>query len=504
MKDFFTEKRILIYIFVFALILRLLMLNLHSVIETDGTYYVRMAENLFSGHGLVDIENQFQTSLAPFYPIMIGFFNLFADGELAARLVSILFGALLIFPVYFIARRLFSRKTALITALVVSVYPALAYISTITYTDSLFLFLLFTSILVFIKFLDNESIYNALLLGFTLSLTYLTRPEGFTYLLITIFLTFIIKSKNLKEILPKVFAIILVFFLVASPYLAFLKEQTGSFSLSSKGYVIYKFREFNPYTQEYEKNIFSLNQDKTDIRLNPYTVKGSLIVEILSNFSIFIERYVRNFIAEIFKSLPMLFPLFPLSILGLVNRKKRGINLALLLFAAYTIFFFPIFWVESRYLLPILPLLIMWAAESTSVLEIIVNKKLLIAGFSVLILALLVSNVFANHLIDKRFEKLNPPIEHKQAGLMLKQYYSNPIVMSRKPYVSFYASGSYVNLPYASLKDTLDFACYKNVQFLVADSRYSSLRPELMKELENSTLEKVYNKENIVIYKLSC
>ena len=385
MKSFFTEKRILIYIFLFALVLRLLMLNLHSVIETDGTYYVRMADNLFSGKGLVDIENQFQTSLTPFYPVMIGLFNLIINnGELSARLVSILFGALLIFPVYFIARRLFSKKTALITALVMSVYPALAYVSTITYTDSLFLFLLFTSILILIKFLEKESIYNALFLGFMLSLCYLTRPEGFTYLLIAIFLTFIIKFKNFKEILPKVLAIVLVFFLVASPYLAFLKEQTGSFSLSSKGYVIYKFREFKPYTLEYEKNIFSLNNDKTDVRLNPYTVKGSLVSEIFSDFYTFISRYTYNLITELVKSLPALFPLFPLSILGFMNRKKRKINLALLLLAGYTILFFPIFWVESRYLLPILPILIMWAAESTSILEIIVNKKILMRKAQIL------------------------------------------------------------------------------------------------------------------------
>ena len=300
MKNFFTEKRILIYIFLFALVLRLLMLNLHSVIETDGTYYVRMAENLFSSKGLIDIENQFQTSLTPFYPIMIGVFRFFtSNGELAARLVSILFGALLIFPIYFIGKRLFNKKTALISSLVISVYPALTYISTITYTDSLALFLLFTSVLIFIKFIENESIYNALLLGFMLSLTYLTRPEGFTYLLIAIFLIFIIKLKNLKEVFPKVLAIILIFFLIASPYLSFLKEQTGSFSLSSKGYVIYKFREYKPYTLEYEKNIFSLNQDKTDVRLNPYTVKGSLVAEIFPNFGAFLERYLSNFMTEI-------------------------------------------------------------------------------------------------------------------------------------------------------------------------------------------------------------
>src|SRR3989338_5458016 len=133
MKNFLTEKRVLIYIFLLALVLRLLMLNLHSVIETDGTYYVRLAENLFSGSGFINIENQLQTSLSPFYPIMIGFFNLlFNNGELSARLVSILFGALLVFPIYFIGKRLFSKKTALIASLAIAVYPALTYISTIT------------------------------------------------------------------------------------------------------------------------------------------------------------------------------------------------------------------------------------------------------------------------------------------------------------------------------------------------------------------------------------
>ena len=191
-----------------------------------------------------------------------------------------------------------------------------------------------------------------------------------------------------------------------------------------------------------------------------------------------------------------------MSILGFFKKKRE--NLAWLIFIAYTIFFFPIFWVESRYLLPILPVLILFAAESTSFLDKFFNKKLLTYGFIILVIVLALSGFFVNKLLEGRFEKTSPPIEHKEAGLWLKEYQSNSIIMSRKPYVPFYSNGFYVNLPFAPLSDVLEFACNKKVDFIVADKRYSSLRPNLLEDLEKSKLKEVYSLQDLKIYELDC
>ena len=128
----------------------------------------------------------------------------------------------------------------------------------------------------------------------------------------------------------------------------------------------------------------------------------------------------------------------------------------------------------------------------------------------VLIICSAVGNVFANHLIDSRFEKVDPPIEQKLAGVWVKDHYPSGVrIMERKPWMSFYSGGTFVNFPYASYDDLIMYACKQKVDLVVIDDRYTrQLRPEVAFLLDAGTKEltKVYESSGrrLILYRLSC
>src|SRR5215471_3266180 len=97
-----------------------------GAIESEGAEYARIAENLRNGRGYVGISTPgTQLVFPPLLPSMIATASLITlnDYELAGRLVSFLLGALLPWPVFGIANRLFHWRVAAIAAVLTVVYP---------------------------------------------------------------------------------------------------------------------------------------------------------------------------------------------------------------------------------------------------------------------------------------------------------------------------------------------------------------------------------------------
>ncbi|HLC55047.1 MAG TPA: glycosyltransferase family 39 protein [Candidatus Nanoarchaeia archaeon] len=501
-----------------ALVIRLLMLTLHQAVEIDGAYYIAMGENFIHGNGLKDIEGNVNTVFMPLYPILVGIISfLIKNGEMAARLISVIFGALLVLPVYGLAKRFYNEKIALLAALIIAVYPALAYISTIAYADSLYIFLITSAMYFGYQSLQTGKARHYLATGACFSLAYLARPEGWVYIPLVAAYMLWHKREHWKNAIKPVLSLLIIALLIALPYFIFSYAQAGDFSLSSKGYVIYKFRAYEPFSQEYESSIFSLNKAKDDILLNPYKVKGSLIQEILANSQAFMLRYFSGLFKELYLVIPKVYPFIIFSLFAFFlrrwNREELKKESYLLMLVAYPLLFYPVFWVEARYMLPVIPVMTIWAGKG--IVQITQRWKrmplaLIVAG---ILIFSLVGNVFASHLVDSRFEKVDPPLEHKQAGLWVRQNYDHPRIMERKPWVSFYGKGEFVNFPYAIYSDLLQYACNNDVDLIVVDERYTKkLRPQVafLLEQETSELHVVYgtnvrHQENdIVLYEIDC
>jgi asparagine N-glycosylation enzyme membrane subunit Stt3 len=95
-----THWKILLLIMALAFILRIFLVLYPEVIHSDGVEYIRYAKEVLSGNWLGGKAN-------PGYPVLIAFVStLIKDYELAGIWVSILFGVLLVIPVFYLGRDL--------------------------------------------------------------------------------------------------------------------------------------------------------------------------------------------------------------------------------------------------------------------------------------------------------------------------------------------------------------------------------------------------------------
>jgi hypothetical protein len=102
-----------------ALVLRLAFVERRSDLEDwDSAIYIELGENLASGHGFrVHPGAREHVWFQPGFPLAIAALSrLTGGGESAAYLVSAIAGALIVFPLFFIARHLYSQRAGLIAA----------------------------------------------------------------------------------------------------------------------------------------------------------------------------------------------------------------------------------------------------------------------------------------------------------------------------------------------------------------------------------------------------
>jgi 4-amino-4-deoxy-L-arabinose transferase-like glycosyltransferase len=126
---------------VLAFLLRLPLLFFPEVIHNDGTEYVRHAKLIFAGDWAGG-------KAPPLYPALIALFRVFTGNfERAGILASVLFGSFLILPVYSLGRTLFNERVGALAALFAAVQPFLYIASGSVLTESVYFFLLTTSVL---------------------------------------------------------------------------------------------------------------------------------------------------------------------------------------------------------------------------------------------------------------------------------------------------------------------------------------------------------------------
>ncbi len=166
------DSILVVLLFLAALAVRIYSLKFFHVIPTDGTSYVETARSV--GRGEID-----GIAVYGFYPILIWVMNFFiSDGELAGRLVSVLFGSMLVIPLYLLGRDIFSRNIALSACLVAVVWPPLVGSSCEVITQSTHTTLQLTGVYFVWRAFKEYRISDGCLAGFFFGLTYLTRPEG--------------------------------------------------------------------------------------------------------------------------------------------------------------------------------------------------------------------------------------------------------------------------------------------------------------------------------------
>jgi len=537
-KTFLRKQEVItvIGLIILAFIIRIYFLKFQQFIGTDAAEYAILGKNLISGNGYVGLSGQVNIVFPPLYPLLVGVSSVFVKNlELSGRLVSVLFGTLLIIPVYFFSKKIYSQKVAVISSLLVAFYWVLIDYSTVVLTESTYTFLLICGALVGYTALTKQTKALYLLSGIIFGLCYLTRPEGIGYIAVLIFLTLIFnlalshnqfEIKRLRKTLICCVALLIGFLVISSPYLLFLHDQSGKWTLGGKGAIniIIGERTSDPLT--YEKIAYGLTEDGKEIKLGVQIKQGPNIINyIISHPVELAKRYVVNSGKQYLTHIPFIFP--PLLILlvgiGLFRRKWTEERLkkefCMALFVAYPLLTYPLFFVNSRFLVPILPIAIIWAANGINELQSWLTENLDLKKLDCFKQVLLFKNIVVVIIILSLLPMMiipmshqDYPVEHKEAGLWMKEHApQDSVIMSRKPWVAFYAERIGIPLPYANYSQMLYYARCHNVSHVVIDERLiSELRPELAFLLDETKapendLKLIYKNDSrhrILIYKV--
>jgi hypothetical protein len=224
------EKFDLAVLLLISLLLSIYLFFRTYVISLDGAFqYIPIAKDFASGLFRKALSHNQQ----PLYPLIVAFVSQYVpDFEWAGKLVSSIFGILLVFPVYLLGKRIFDEKIAFLSSLLLAIHPYLRRYSADVLKESAYLFFLATALWFAWRTMEKGRTFPFLFIPLFSALTYLVRPDGFEVLLIVFFYVLFIK----KFSIPGRKRMVILLLLLSScilflPYLIHLKETTGVWTL---------------------------------------------------------------------------------------------------------------------------------------------------------------------------------------------------------------------------------------------------------------------------------
>ncbi|MCJ7457645.1 MAG: tetratricopeptide repeat protein [candidate division Zixibacteria bacterium] len=196
------ELYFLFGIFVFSFVLRLIYLsqmnsNPYFTSPTmDALYHDLWAQAIVQGNWIGD-QVFFR---APFYPYFLGIIcKLLGHNYFIPRLIQHLIGSLSVILIYFLARKLFNRKVATLSAILTSIYGVLIY-----YEDELlldFLLVFFGVLLLLLLYRAEEKSKSSRFFtaGLVASLFAITRPNILIFIPFVLVWILLLLKVNLKR-----------------------------------------------------------------------------------------------------------------------------------------------------------------------------------------------------------------------------------------------------------------------------------------------------------------
>ena len=139
------------------------------------------------------------------------------------QILSIVLSSLTIIPIYYLSKKFFSSKISLVGIALFAFEPRIILNSTLGITESLFILLGITALVIFLRYSTR-----GIIIAFTLvSFVTIIRSEGI-FLLITISILFFIKNKLSKEVLKTYIPALVIFLLILTPISIYKTDVSGN------------------------------------------------------------------------------------------------------------------------------------------------------------------------------------------------------------------------------------------------------------------------------------
>jgi hypothetical protein len=283
------------------------------------------------------------------WPIFLSFFfqlfdsNNFMEYMVLQRLVTVILSVLTIIPIYFLCRKFFSEKFALVGSTIFALEPRIIQNSVFGVTEPLFILLVTASIVCFL----NKS-KQIIFLSFSLiALATIVRSEAIV-LLIPFSILYVIRFRNSKKIIYETPLLILVFVLIITPISIYTIDVTGNDAIFSR-----------------IPNIDSDSNKSLENQKNPQTF----------------EEMKHVFMMVGWASIPIFIFLVPYGIFRMFKeRKMKNVSVITILFfmsipAIYAVAFLP----DTKYLYVLYPILCLISVFSVKkFVNIFSNKNLVL------------------------------------------------------------------------------------------------------------------------------
>lgn len=418
------ERLFLLGVFLLAFILRLIYLlqvksNPHFFSPTmDPLYHDIWAQNIAGGNW-IGSKVFFR---APFYAYFLAIvYKIFGHNYIIPRVIQHLIGSFSCILVYFLAKKLFNRKVATVASLLAATYGMFIYFEDELVLDSFLVFFDLLLILFLLKTKDSPKLSRWFACGIILGFSAITRPNilfFIPFVWLWIFLVFT-KQRKLKEILTfcimfligsalVIFPVALRNYLVAKDFVLIASQGGINFLIGNNrnadgmSAVLYKedwqYRDFEHMAEKetgrslkpsevsnfyYKKGIkFFLDEPEKAFKL---WVKKLYIFwnkfEVSNNQDTYFFRKYSSLIRILLIGFWFIGPLglvgMILSWLGGKERAnlRKSILLPILFVFSYMLTVV-MFFVTSRFRLPVIPFLIIFSAFTLVWLgEKLINRK---------------------------------------------------------------------------------------------------------------------------------
>jgi 4-amino-4-deoxy-L-arabinose transferase-like glycosyltransferase len=484
-----NEKQVLLLLIGISFGLRLYAALMAQGIANDSAAYGFMARDFLKGNFIKGLSSP----APPFYPFLIFLFSPDTTHvEIIGRLISLLFGTLVIIPLFYLVKEAIGQKEAIFSALFYSFQPYLVTYSGMLLTEATYWGLLVLSVYFFWKGLRQGKVWKTAISGFFLGLAYLTRPEGLGYVLV--YLVWIAGWGGVKKKWFKKFVLIVTLLVTVSifvtPYVIHIHGEAGQWLISKKA-VDTQSRFLNRSIEKAGPSK-AIEGDKTKNR-NFWILKIAL--NIIKNLPFVIYHYLRAYH----------FSLWLFLFLGLIRVRQKVIAYELFL---ASIVLFHLFSLSTflpstiRFSIPVIPLSLFWAGigimEVRKYLEKfgIHNPEKVISFF--ILLAILIQ-------LPQGFTPIRRHrAEQKRVGLWLKQNTpQDAIIMSNSPQETFYADREFMMLPPEisrpgyrgqSYDEIIHYARAEGVRYILVNKNTHELNPGFIESIRPTDLKEIFRR----------
>lgn len=205
------------------------------VIQNDSIAYIQNAEHFANGNFLAALRHDYH----PLYSLfMAGIYKIVPNMELSGTIVSVLFGTSAVIAFYVMGRGVLDQKIAFASSIIFAFHPYAVRFSASIISESVYLFFFISAFGLGFFAITNRRYFYFALTGACSALAYLARPEGIGVVFVVAcwyVLKDFVRIKILwKEKIVSILIMIIAFLIFASPYLLYIKKETGTWQLTKK------------------------------------------------------------------------------------------------------------------------------------------------------------------------------------------------------------------------------------------------------------------------------